>query len=224
MLETHKRQKDERVLYALTKTEPDYMRVLVADDHDLVRETIASFLESESDIVVSTAADLDEAIAIIRSEGSFDLVLLDYNMPGMTGLDGLEKTLKVNKDKPVAILSGTASPEIAERAIQSGAAGFVPKTLGSKSMLSAIRFMATGEVFAPFNFMRQETAGKDGLLTKRESEVLGGICEGKSNKEIARDYGLHEVTVKLHVKTLSRKLGARNRTHAAMIARDRNLI
>ena len=84
--------------------------------------------------------------------------------------------------------------------------------------------MAEGEIYAPFGFMQQKAESESELLTPREFEVLQGICRGQSNKEIARDYDLHEATVKLHAKTLCRKLGARNRTHAAMIARDRNLV
>ncbi len=202
------------------------LRFLVADDHDLVREAIGSFIESEGAVEVCLAADLDEALKAIDLQGAFDLVLLDYNMPGMNGLEGLGKTIAQNDGKPVAILSGTASRNVAEEAIRAGAAGFVPKTLGSKSMVMAAKFMAEGEIFAPFNFMQQMGEASDDSigLTQRERQVLRGIAEGKSNKEIARDYDLQEVTVKLHVKTLSRKLDARNRTHAAMIARDRNLL
>jgi DNA-binding NarL/FixJ family response regulator len=91
-------------------------------------------------------------------------------------------------------------------------------------MISAARFMAAGEIFAPHNLMRQSSDKVSNLLTDRELDVLRGICRGKANKEIARDHDLHEATVKLHAKTLCRKLGAKNRTHAAMIARDRNLV
>jgi DNA-binding NarL/FixJ family response regulator len=204
----------------------DTLKFLVADDHDLVREAIGSFIESEGAVEVCLAADLDEALEAIDAQGAFDLVLLDYNMPGMNGLEGLGKTIAQNDGKPVAILSGTASRNVAEEAIKAGAAGFVPKTLGSKSMVMAAKFMAQGEIFAPFNFMQQMGQSEEAKsgLTQRERQVLSGIAEGKSNKEIARDYDLQEVTVKLHVKTLSRKLDARNRTHAAMIARDRELI
>lgn len=201
------------------------MKILVADDHDLVRETIASFLvNSEGIMSVESAATLDEALKIVGEHPRFDLVLLDYNMPGMNGLAGLERMKNLIGDVPVAILSGTATPSIAQDAISAGAMGFVPKTLGSKSMVSAVKFMAMGEVYAPFDFMQQVQDKVVGNLTERETAVLKGICEGKSNKEIARDLDLQEVTIKLHVKTLSRKLDARNRTHAAMIAKETNLV
>ncbi|MCU0826164.1 MAG: response regulator transcription factor [Tabrizicola sp.] len=199
------------------------MRVLIADDHDLVREALAAFLKTEGVIEVLTVPTLDEALRVADESGSFDLVLLDYNMPGMNGLDGLPRMIAANDRRPVAILSGTASRALAEQAIQAGAAGFVPKTMSSRSMVSAVRFMAAGEIYAPYSFMQKADNGT-GTLSQRETDVLRGLCEGKSNKEIARDLDLQEVTIKLHVKTLSRKLNARNRTHAAMIAREMNLI
>ncbi|MCR9069019.1 MAG: response regulator transcription factor [Rhodobacteraceae bacterium] len=200
------------------------MRVRVADDHDLVRETIAAFLAAEAEAEVVTAGNLGDALDEVALRGAFDLVLLDYNMPGMNGLDGLSKMRGANGGKPVAILSGTATRALAEEVLSAGAAGFVPKTLASKSMVSAARFMAAGEVYAPFQLVRDRDEAAAGLLTARETDVLRGICRGQSNKEIALDHDLHEATVKLHVKTLSRKLAAKNRTHAAMIARDRNLV
>ncbi|MFW2588008.1 response regulator [Sagittula sp. SSi028] len=199
------------------------MRILVADDHDLVRETIAAFLDGGDVDEVQTVATLDEALRVTSLSGSFDLVLLDYNMPGMNGLEGLARMREANEGRPVAILSGSASRDVADAALKSGAQGFIPKTLSARSLLTAARFMAAGEIYAPVDFMQKAGTGEGGALTRRELEVLRGICEGKSNKEIARDLELQEVTVKLHVKTLSRKLEARNRTHAAMIARDRGL-
>ncbi|TKZ20577.1 response regulator transcription factor [Shimia litoralis] len=201
------------------------MRLLIADDHDLVRETIGAFLEQEKGVQVTHASSLSEAMSTVRKAPAFDLVLLDYSMPGMDGLAGLQTMLNENGGNPVALISGTASKSIAEEALRMGASGFLPKTLAAKTLTNAVKFMAMGETFAPIDFMTAAPEDtQPGLLTPRESQVLKGISEGKSNKEIARDIDLREVTVKLHIKTLSRKLGAKNRTHAAMIARDQKLL
>jgi two-component system nitrate/nitrite response regulator NarL len=198
------------------------MRLLLADDHDLVRETLAAFLQAEGVEKVVAVADLPEALAALAKEEPFDLILLDYTMPGMNGFEGLAAVRAIAPNTPVAIISGTIQRDLAAAALRAGAAGFVPKTLSSKAMVAAVKVMAMGETFAPISLLQGTTGLSEGVsaLTRRERDVLRGICEGKSNKEIARDLDLQEVTVKLHVKTLSRKLGAKNRTHAAMIARD----
>jgi two-component system nitrate/nitrite response regulator NarL len=203
------------------------MKILIADDHDLVRDMLSAFLSKETGVVVSTAANFDEASRIISREGPFDVVLLDYSMPGMKGLASLHEAKELNLNNPVALLSGTATRSIAEQALSSGAAGFLPKTLSAKTFAHAVRFMAAGEQYAPVQFMTEKEPEKThplkDILTKRELEVLKGLVEGQSNKEIARNLDLQEVTVKLHVKTLCRKIAARNRTSAAMIAKDAGL-
>ncbi|WP_306046418.1 response regulator transcription factor [Nioella sp. MMSF_3534] len=199
------------------------MRILLADDHDLVRDTISLFLKSEGVDEVATAENLDDAIAAARN-GEFDLALLDYKMPGMNGLDGIAQMKAAMNGGPVAVLSGMATPAIAQSAIEAGAIGFVPKTMSAKAMIGAIRLMVLGEVFMPVSFQQQAGSANEANLTTRETEVLRALCDAKSNKEIARELNLQEVTIKLHVKTLCRKLDARNRTQAAMIARDRQLV
>lgn len=200
------------------------MKLLIADDHDLVRETLAAFLLTEGFDRVETVATLPEALTAMQAT-AFDLVLLDYAMPGMFGLEGLDQALAVAAGRPVALISGTTSRELAETALQEGAAGFVPKTLGSGAIAAAIRYMISGAKFSPIGLLSDDAAsmGEGHGLTRREVDVLRGLCQGQSNKEIARDLAIQEVTVKLHVKTLSRKLDARNRTHAAMIARTNGL-
>ena len=203
------------------------MRVLIADDHDLLRDTLVMFLQS-SEIETEAAADLSAAHRLIAAaDEPFDLVLLDLNMPGMNGLDGLTATMALGDGQRVALLSGEATRGIAEKALEAGAAGFVPKTLPAKSMINAVKFMAMGELYAPIDFM---TAAEEApnhpmaeKLTPRELQVLKGLTEGKSNKEIARDLEITEPTIKLHMKTLYRKVGASNRTQAALIAREAGL-
>lgn len=202
------------------------MKILIADDHELVRDTLAAFLDREPDFQVITVDDQPAALAQIRKDGVFDLVLLDYTMPGMNGLDGLRTVLNLNGGNPVALMSGTAPRAVAQEALEAGAIGFLPKTMGAKTLVNAVRFMAAGETFVPVKFMTEDTTPDNPLakgLSTRELEVLGGLCRGLANKEIARELDLQEVTIKLHVKTLSRKLGAKNRTHAAMIAKEAGL-
>lgn len=203
------------------------MRVLIVDDHDLLRDMLVMFLGSQGDIETSTAADVDQACARVEEEDPYDLILLDLNMPGMNGLVGLARVIALKDGQRVALMSGEATREIAEKALEAGAAGFVPKTLPAKSMINAVRFMAMGEQYAPIDFMTAVDEAPINLLAEklspRELQVLKGLTEGKPNKEIARDLDLQEATVKLHVKTLYRKVGAANRTQAAMIAREAGL-
>lgn len=200
------------------------MRILIADDHDLLRDTLIAFLETEDGIEVSSASTFQEACTRIREDAAYNLVLLDYKMPGMTGLDTLREALAMQGGQRVALISGQATREIAEQALALGAAGFIPKTLPAKSLVNAVKFMAMGEQYAPIDFMTApDTSEAHPIaqsLTKREAEVLKGLTEGKSNKEIARDLDLTEPTVKLHMKTLYRKLEVNNRTQAAIVARD----
>lgn len=203
------------------------MRVLIADDHDLLRDTLELWFRQEN-IAVTPARDLPTALDIVAETDAFDLILLDYGMPGMNGLEGLRRTLDMGKGARVAIMSGTAPRDVAEAALDMGAAGFLPKTLPAKTLVNAVRFMAMGEQYAPIDFMTAvpDTPEVNALaekLTPRERDVLARLCEGKANKEIARDLNIQEPTVKLHMKTLYRKIGAHNRTQAAMIAKQAGL-
>lgn len=201
------------------------MRILLADDHDLVRDTLSAYLQNEGAAEVDCASSLDEALCKVEQGPCFDIVLLDYNMPGMQGLEGLSRALEQIKCAPVALISGNAPQSVAQAAIEQGASGFLPKTMTAKGLVKAVRAMQAGHVFFPASHFqnRAEQNPFTKLLSKRELEVLHGLCKGQSNKEIARDLELQEVTIKLHVRTLCRKLEAKNRTHAAMLAKEAGL-
>lgn len=194
-------------------------RILLADDHDLVRETLALYLRQNGLHEVTPVADLAAAETAMEQD-KHDLILLDYRMPGMESLDGLTRMASAYPDVPVALISGAAGGDVARQAIDLGAAGFLPKTLAPDCLIDAVESLLRGAAFFP----DEDIQDAQHRLTPREVEVVRGIAGGKSNKEIARDLGVQEVTIKLHVKTLSRKLEARNRTHAAMRARDLGLV
>lgn len=197
--------------------------LLIADDHDLVRETIAAYLSTNDLFKVCTVSSLDGALAVLNDGEPFDLVILDYNMPGMFGLTGLTSAINKHPQQKFAIMSGIASTSTARDAMDNGAVAFFPKSLTAGSMVDAIKSVINGEVYFPFGENEDIRIAKESEfygLTVREKETLLGLCDGKSNKEIARELDLQEVTIKLHVKNILSKLDVKNRTQAALKARD----
>ena len=149
-------------------------------------------------------------------------------MPGMNGLEGLSRVLDAAGGAKVALMSGFAPREVVQQALDLGAVGFLPKSLPARTFVNAVRFMAMGEQYLPLEFMTsaEEPATYHPLvqkLSRREREVLRLLAQGQSNKEIARVLGLQEPTVKLHVTSVYRKLGSRNRAQAAVIAKEAGL-
>lgn len=200
-------------------------RILLADDHELLRDTLVFFINSQSDLKVTTAHSLDEARQIWRCDGIFDLVLLDLRMPGMNGLRGLADAL--SDGLRTAVISGVATRSVVEEAMQLGAAGFLSKTTPARALIHAINFMAMGEIYVSPEFLGDKNADSGhplvDLLSKRELQVLQKMCEGLTDKEIARDLYLQVPTVKLHAKMMFRKLNVNSRTQAAMIAKNEGI-
>ena len=195
--------------------------LMLADDHALLREMIAGYLSDRGGHDVATVASVDEACDLLDGGARFDLVLVDYRMPGANGMTGISEIVARAGEVPVALLSGVSGVEVAREALNAGLRGYLPKTLTPEELATAVGRLLEGDRFLPDGF---SMSPEDDLLTRRETEVLRGISQGLSNKEIARELDLKEVTIKLHVKTLCRKLEARNRTHAAMRALDLGLL
>ena len=201
--------------------------IIVADDHDLVRDTIAAYLEAGEQFKVFTANSFDGAMALMGESYGINLLILDYNMPGMNGLDGITQVKKNYPNCKVALMSGVANKDVANSAMERGADGFIPKSLPTASLVNAIKFILLGERYFPFDFApstgQGETPVEFSKLSEREMQTLEQLCIGLSNKEIARNLDIQEVTVKLHVKNLMAKLGVTNRTQAALLAKDKHL-
>ncbi|MGR3455841.1 response regulator transcription factor [Pseudooceanicola sp.] len=195
--------------------------IILADDHALVLEAISHLLTDEGLHVVHPAASVRETEALIADGLEPDLVLLDYRMPDMHDLAGLLRIRTLVPGVPVALISGSAGGAVASAALDAGAAGFLPKTLTRDQLLAAVQVLLSGGTYQPDAPAEGSLAA---TLTRREYDVLRGVAQGLSNKEIARSLDLTEVTVKLHVKTMCRKLDARNRTHAAMLALELGLL
>jgi DNA-binding NarL/FixJ family response regulator len=199
--------------------------VLLIDDHQLLADTVSAALGEVGDFAVTTVRSLGEALALIRTREPFDVVLLDYELPDGRGLDGLRAVIKAN-GKGVALFSGVVGRAIALEAMDAGASGFIPKTLPLKVLTHALKFIADGGTFLPTDLMRpmNGTSPSQIAMKPREEKVLALVSEGLQNKEIAREAGLTETTVKNDVKSLCRKLGARNRTDLVLCARRAGLV
>lgn len=204
------------------------MRVLIADDHDLLRDVFEMWFRKEA-IEAVAATDLDGALSAVAGGAPFDVILLDYRMPGMEGLTGLQRMLAEGRGARVALMSGNAPPEVVRAALDMGAVGFLPKTLPPRSFLEAVRAMAQGDRFVPADVQPETLAQGQapavaGSLTDRERQVLERLCMGRAEADIAADLGIGQPTARLHLKTLYRKIGAADSAQAALIARQSGLV
>jgi DNA-binding NarL/FixJ family response regulator len=215
------------------------VRIVVADDHQIVRSGFAVLLDTQPDFtVVGTAEDGAEAVRICR-ETSPDVVLMDVRMPGMDGIEATRQLTGPGRDRPrILILTTFDLDEYVYDALRAGASGFLLKDVTAEQLFDAVRVIAAGEaLLAPtvtrrliraFASQRPRTDssrdGKLGTLTPRETQVLRLVAEGLSNPEIAARFTVTEETVKTHVSRILAKLGLRDRTQAVVTAYETGLV
>jgi len=201
------------------------MKILVVDDHSLVREGLRQVLKGLDEAVdVLQAGSCEQAFAQAQAHNDIDLVLLDYHLPDMSGLEALDVFGLRHPELPIVMLSGSANVQIMRQVLQSGAAGFVTKSSMSEELLGAIRHVLNGDVYLPAELgTRPEAALSDtGVsrppLTQKQEQVLHGLLDGRTNREISQTLRISEETVKTHVTSILRHFDVQNRTQAVVAA------
>jgi DNA-binding NarL/FixJ family response regulator len=204
------------------------LTILLADDHEVMRLAMRHALQPLAlQIRWCEAADAAQVDAQLANEVDLDLALIDLHMPGMGGVSAIARWRREHPALPLVILSATEDPALVRELIALGVSGFVPKSDAAAVMLQAIRLILAGGTYAPLRFL-SAPAGADKTtadgasaasgLTGRQIEVLRLLARGLPNKAIARELGLAEATVKVHLLAIFRVLQARNRTEAVVAA------
>jgi DNA-binding NarL/FixJ family response regulator len=206
-------------------TAEKHIRLMVVDDHPVVRRGIALLLSTEPDLELVAEADNGrQAIQQFRAHRP-DVTLMDLQMPEMGGVDALSAIRAEFPDARIIVLTTYAGDVQALRAMQAGARAYTLKTTLDRELLDTIRAVHTGKKFvSPDVSYELAEHVSDDPLTETEISVLQLIAQGKANKEIARALSTSEATVKWQVRTILSKLGVQDRTHAAMIGLKRGII
>jgi DNA-binding NarL/FixJ family response regulator len=201
------------------------IRILIVDDHPLMREGIAAVIQDEEDIVVAGAADNGQQAIEMFRQFRPDVTLMDLQMPGMNGIDAI-KTIRLEFPTARFIVLTTYQGDVqALRALKAGATGYLLKNMIWKDLGDCVRVVHAGRRRIPPEVaaaLAEHVA--DDLLSEREVEVLRRVALGTSNKEVAAELSVSEATIKAHMKNILAKLGAKDRTHAVTIASKRGFL
>ena len=205
------------------------IRVLIVDDHPVVREGLRVVLEDTKEMqVVGEVGSAEEALSSVE-RALPDIVLLDLELPGMNGVDAIPRFADAASHPRVIILTAYDTEERVLAALKAGAVGYVLKGAPAGEIAQAIRAVAGGGSYLTPRVAARVVAQvkaprRSGLLTARERQVLGLVARGRSNKQIARDLAITERTIKFHMTSIFNKLGADNRAQAIAIAAQRGLL
>jgi DNA-binding NarL/FixJ family response regulator len=210
------------------------MKILVVDDHPLVREAMAQLVSQlGATVEVLQAPDCATALATARIHPDLDLVLLDLNLPGLRGIPALLRFRREHPTAPVVVVSAFRDRDTVTEVISHGAVGFIPKSSGRDTIVNALRLVLAGSVYVPpeaglrhdpddqpvpMGLRGHGTSAADIGLTPRQGQVLALVMKGRANKEICRDLGLAERTVKAHLTAVLNILKATSRTQAVIAA------
>ncbi|SHI33587.1 response regulator transcription factor [Wenxinia saemankumensis] len=207
-----------------------FARALIVDDHPLFCDALALTLKSVAGLGASESAPtLGAALARIEGPGpALDLIVLDLDLPDVTGLEGLARMRGAAPLVPLIVVSSMTEPQLVAAAIRAGARGFVPKHSPRETFRAALAAIAAGGRWVPEGVdiddaapgAQEEAMGRMASLTRQQARILELICEGKLNKQIAFDLDIAEATVKAHVTSILRKLGVQSRTQAVLLARQ----
>ena len=206
------------------------MNILIVDDHVILLEALAAMLTRLiPGAQVRTARDIAEARTLNADGAVADVLLLDLFLPGIDGMGAVTAFRASDPALPIIVLSASADPDHAKRALAAGALGYVPKSASPKTLLSAIQMVMNGDVYVPPLLLADPVPGPAPRaprlgLTARQEDVLRLIARGSSNKEIGLSLGLSEKTVKVHVAAIFRRLGVTRRMEAAERARAAALV
>jgi DNA-binding NarL/FixJ family response regulator len=205
------------------------IRVLIVDDHPVVREGLLAVLEDTKEVqVVGAVGSAEEALASVGTT-SPDVVLLDLELPGMNGIDAIPRLAAAPSHPRVIVFTAYDTEERVLGALKAGAGGYVLKGAAAGEIAQAIRAVAGGGSYltprvAARVVDRVNTPRRSSTLSARERQVLRLVARGRSNKQIARDLAITERTVKFHMTSIFNKLGADNRAQSIAIAVERGLL
>jgi len=202
------------------------LKALIADDHPLVRDALARTLRGvEPGVEIVEAGDAPGAIALLQQQ-AVSLLLVDLQMPGMDGVTGVRRLRALFPTVPLVVVSAEQDPATVRAAFAAGAVAYLPKSESPELLQQALRLVLAGGTYTPAlalaDLHGDAAAPRPDLhsLTPRQRDVLRGLSRGLPNKLIARELGLSEGTVKIHIAAVLRALRARNRTEAVVLARQ----